>query len=142
MELLQICIACGKAKTLNDYYKHPQMANGHVGKCKDCCKLNTHINYRKNLKYYAKYDHQRQQEKKRKLKKLEYQRRRRALQPEIYKANMAVSNAIRDGRLKKQPCEKCGSKRVQAHHDDYSKPLKVKWFCYACHLYHHGKNKR
>lgn len=44
-------------------------------------------------------------------------------------AHVFVGNAIRDGRLLKQPCEVCGSKEVHAHHRDYSRPLEVMWLC-------------
>lgn len=60
---------------------------------------------------------------------------------EKYKARTAVSNALRDGRLIKQPCEHCGAtEKVQAHHNDYSKPLDVEWLCFKCHREHaHGQ---
>lgn len=51
------------------------------------------------------------------------------------KAKDKVSGAIRYGKLAKQPCEKCGSLRVQAHHDDYDRPLDVRWLCSV----HHGE---
>lgn len=54
------------------------------------------------------------------------------------KAHWTVSNAIRDGRLHRQPCEKCGSERSDAHHADYSKPLEVQWLCRK----HHGEQHR
>lgn len=50
-----------------------------------------------------------------------------------------VATAIRTGMLKRQPCEACGKKRVVAHHDDYSKPLDVRWLCKGCHKRHHNK---
>ena len=42
------------------------------------------------------------------------------------------------GFITQKPCEKCGSKNSQKHHDDYSKPLDVRWFCRPCHLKHHA----
>ncbi len=45
------------------------------------------------------------------------------------KAHVIVGNAIRDGRLLKEVCEDCGNTKVHAHHDDYSKPLDVRWLC-------------
>lgn len=67
--------------------------------------------------------------------------------PEKRKASWAVNNAIRDGNLVRQPCEVCGvsGKRdsgrslVHAHHDDYSKPLEVRWLCDTHHNEHHRK---
>lgn len=47
-------------------------------------------------------------------------------------AKDAVNNAIRSGKLVKSPCW-CGSKRVEGHHPDYSKPLKVVWLCHKHH---------
>jgi hypothetical protein len=38
----------------------------------------------------------------------------------------------------RQPCEKCGYHKSQAHHHDYSKPLDVNWLCFACHRKEHG----
>jgi hypothetical protein len=52
-----------------------------------------------------------------------------------------VTKAIARGRLIQKPCETCGdnSKQkdgrsaIQAHHDDYNKPLEVRWLCDPCH---------
>ena len=46
---------------------------------------------------------------------------------------------IRRGNLIPAPCAKCGAKKVQPHHHDYSKPLVVTWLCRPCHLAEHGK---
>jgi hypothetical protein len=32
------CIRCGNDKELNDFYVHPKMRDGHLNKCKECCK--------------------------------------------------------------------------------------------------------
>lgn len=54
--------------------------------------------------------------------------------PEKYAAHNAVAVAVRSSVLMKSPCEACGSEvRVEAHHDDYSKPLDVRWLCHMCH---------
>lgn len=37
--------------------------------------------------------------------------------------------AIKKGKLIRQPCEVCGDLKSEAHHDDYSKPLIVRWLC-------------
>lgn len=54
-------------------------------------------------------------------------------------ARNAVLRALEDGTLKKGKC-KCGSSDVQAHHEDYRKPLEVKWVCRKCHDKEHGKD--
>lgn len=61
--------------------------------------------------------------------------------PDKRAAHKATGNAIRDGRIIRQPCEQCGSKQVQAHHDDYSRPLDVRWLCVTHHNEHHVRER-
>ncbi len=49
-------------------------------------------------------------------------------------ARSYVSVYIKRGKLKRGSCEVCNSNYVEAHHDDYSKPLDVRWFCREHHL--------
>jgi len=51
------------------------------------------------------------------------------------RARAAVRKAINSGELvKPAACEECGSKRsLDAHHDDYDKPVTVRWLCRSCH---------
>lgn len=44
----------------------------------------------------------------------------------------------RKGYIKKLPC-RCGEQEVQAHHEDYSKPLEVIWLYHSCHTEKHRK---
>lgn len=54
--------------------------------------------------------------------------------PERVKARQTVRSAVRSGKLIKQPCEVCGTtENIQSHHEDYSKPLEVKWLCRKHH---------
>lgn len=57
-----------------------------------------------------------------------------------YLAHLAVEAAQRRGELVKGPCEVCGTSEglIDAHHDDYSKPLDVRWLCRAHHTRLHA----
>lgn len=53
-------------------------------------------------------------------------------------AHKKVSYAIEHGRLERAPCMICGDeRRVQAHHDNYARPLDVVWLCQRHHLERH-----
>jgi len=54
-------------------------------------------------------------------------------------AHIIAGNAIRNGRLVRQPCDQCGSsENIHAHHEDYTKPMEVTWLCRQ----HHGTRHR
>ena len=89
---------------------------------------------------------------KKKLPALEFAARQRVRQLTMV--------AIKKGVLIPEPCEECGyferknqdivrngkiitfkKLGVHAHHDDYSKPLEVRWLCHKHHAAWHAKNK-
>lgn len=61
--------------------------------------------------------------------------------PHKYRAHVAVQRALSRGDLVKQPCEVCGTTegRIDAHHDDYAQPLKVRWLCRRDHILFHKR---
>jgi len=62
--------------------------------------------------------------------------------PEKHDAHMAVSRAIKAGKLKRQCCFECGKEKTEGHHQDYSKPLEVIWLCSYHHKALHRKQKK
>ena len=135
---VKTCFKCQAVKPITDFYVHPAMGDGRLGKCKECTKRDVAENYRANVAHYAEYERERFQRPERKAAVLQHQRNRRARNPEKSIARNAVGNAIRDGRLTRLPCEVCGDAKSEAHHDDYSKPLDVRWLCRDHHKEHHG----
>ena len=128
------CFRCGRVKDIDEFYCHPQMGDGHLGKCKECTKNDVRESYALNRAKKSEYEKQRNQTPERRTKKRQYQVDRRLRNPEKYAANAMVARALKSGRLKKGPCVYCGStNRIQAHHRDYSKPLDVIWVCFVCH---------
>jgi len=130
------CFKCEEELPLSQFYKHKQMPDGHLNKCKECTKKDARENRAKNIEYYRAYDRNRGN----RLSD-SYQNEYREKYPNKYKARNMVSNAIRDKKLFKEDCESCGSTEyIHAHHDDYLKPLNVRWLCAACHHQWHAKN--
>ena len=128
------CFKCGKSLPLSEFYRHARMADGHLNKCKECTKCDTQQNRRKRVDYYRAYDRNRSRSPHRITMRQEYGRRQRAEQPEKYRARTMAGNALRDGRLRKEPCYFCGATTdVEMHHPDYDQPLRVYWLCRTCH---------
>lgn len=73
----------------------------------------------------------------------QYQRQyRRAKESRLKdRARDKVYYAIRCGKLTRKPCENCGEVKSEAHHDNYNKPLEVRWLCRKCHADWHKNNK-
>lgn len=61
--------------------------------------------------------------------------------PEKQEARKITRSAIAKKILVRQPCEVCGNEKVHAHHEDYTKPLEVRWFCPTHHMEHHKKQR-
>lgn len=136
---VKTCFKCGKELPIDEFYRHSQMKDGHLNKCKVCARRDVRENRTKKVEYYREYDHLRQYMETRKQWLLEHQRKVRALHRDKYKCRSAVQNALRSHRLIKQPCEICGAmENVQAHHEDYSKPLDVIWLCFKHHRWIHS----
>ena len=76
-----------------------------------------------------------------KARKAEQMLQSSAKYPDRTKARRAVRSAIEAGKLVRLPCEVCNALPVHAHHDDYSKPLAVRWLCRKHHDQFHAKAK-
>lgn len=55
-------------------------------------------------------------------------------------ARIEVGAAIARGDLVRHPCEVCRRAYTHAHHDDYAKPLTVRWLCPSHHALWHDRH--
>ena len=155
------CFKCKIFKPLSEFYKHSRMADGHLNKCKECTKKDSHKHRKENLEAVLEYDRNRPNREDRvkqtterisrlckedkefflKVKQKTADWRKRY--PQKYKAQCAANNAVRDGRLiKKTNCEHCGSDgKLQKHHWSYEEEhwLDVIWLCTNCHGREHAR---
>lgn len=130
------CFKCGETKPLTEFYKHKQMKDGHLNKCKECNKVDVRKNRAENVEYYREYDRARGNR-----QDAGYVKEYRAKYPNKYKAHKLVQSAIRSGNLHKEKCSVCAiNENIVAHHDDYLKPLNVRWMCQAHHVQWHKQN--
>ena len=131
------CFKCHKTLPLEAFYKHKQMGDGHLNKCKECTKRDAFVHRENNLEKIRAYDRSRGNR-----QDYSYTKEYRAANEEKYKAHQVVLNAVRTGKLRKAPCITCGNEKVEAHHPDYSSPLDVVWLCSSCHSRAHAMARK
>ena len=135
---MKACRRCGEEKDLSAFYKHSRMTDGHLHICKVCIRKQRQ-EHRANNPHVQEYDRKRGQlpHRKQQLKRLSQRQTDLGRRP----AQNAVCNAVRDGKLlRPNNCSACGKACTpEGHHDDYSKPLEVRWLCRSCHCKVHAK---
>jgi len=131
------CKQCKITKCDSEFYV------SNKSKCKECVKSNVRENYQKNIEHYRSYERTPNRKKSHNERQLANQKRYRSKHNKKYKVHGIVNNAIKTGELiNPRICEKCDSKNhIVGHHDDYDKPLEVRWLCQVCHMDWHSKNE-
>ena len=99
------------------------------------------ISTRMPREYHAVYEKAYFQDPKNRARAANNQRRYRN-DPNLRERHLArwtVNHAIASGKIIRGSCEICGDDKTEAHHDDYSKPLEVRWLCKKHHQMFHAK---
>jgi hypothetical protein len=141
------CFKCGKEKDRLEFYKHPKMSDGLLGKCKECTKKDSAERIEKVKKdpQWLAIERARCRDKSERYrqsgKAKRYEgtvKRWRKKHPIKHKAHSA---AIRAHPTPPEACSDCGTKPkvMHRHHPDYSKPKEIVWLCPKCHGLRHRK---
>ena len=153
---MKVCRECKTEKPLSDFYKHPRMADGHLNKCAECVKSRVTKHREANLEKIQAYDKMRSKQPHRlqaikdyakteagKLTKKKAMSAYHARYPMKRAAHVITRNYVRDGKLiPESSCSICNStEKIEGPHDDYTKPLDVRWLCEKCHKQWHRENK-
>lgn len=140
------CARCSTEKAADAFYANDRT-------CKECRKAMVRANRAAKVDQYRAFDRVRANSPDRVSARAAYQQTEagRASQqaardryqhkhPLRREANIAVGNALRDGRLVRWPCQICGE-RAEAHHPDYSNFLGVVWLCVDHHAQLHAEHR-
>lgn len=133
----KICFKCKETKAITEFYKHPQMSDGHLNKCKECNKADALKHRLENIEKVRRYDRDRAKRPERMRANAEINKIWRSEDKRRQKAHSSVYSAVKSGALIRQPCCRCGEQKTVAHHEDYDKPLDVVWLCQPCHKQRH-----
>lgn len=107
------CVECSERLPVDSFYKNRNRGGRIHPRCKECSKL--YDKRRRDAGYFKEYASKN-------ANKLQ--------------AKWKVAYAIKKGILKRLPCEICGE-FGEAHHEDYNKPLEVRWLCRTHHMEAH-----
>ena len=116
-----VCNVCNVPKTSNEFFRNSRNLRGFDHNCKRCETI------RKTQSAWYKESHNQWAK----------------INKHKVNARSAVARALRKNKLfKPKVCELCGNTvKLNAHHEDYNKPLVVIWLCTDCHYKHHHPEK-
>lgn len=107
VEDVKVCNTCKKSFDKTHCVWSTQFG-GHISRCLGCERERSRKYYEENKERFARRD---------------------AKLTEKRKARNKIKNLIARGVVTRKPCEVCGESETHAHHDDYSKPLDVRFLC-------------
>lgn len=129
------CYKCGKEMPEEAFNFANKAAGTRQGICRDCCSEYNRARYQRDKESTKARVKKYREENPEKC--FETRLRTYEKTPSRYSLRKLTEEAIRSGKLKKpERCQVCGqvpSKRIEAHHTDYSKPLEIIWCCTKCH---------
>lgn len=129
---VKVCKECGLEKELEHFY-NSNNKDGKRGKCILCFKKQNN-KWNKLNKYWLKVRDWEKNNRERYLKNhLIASKKHEIKYPLEIAARRKAISAVYSGILKREVCIKCGDTKVQAHHEDYNKPLDVVWLCSKHH---------
>lgn len=129
------CTVCHEVKPLDDFHRNARSKDGRDHRCRACKSIRSKAHYhgdpeRKERRIASVKAYQAGPGRmKANATKSAYQTRHAKKRA----AHNAVRNALRRGELTRGPCECCGAEKAVGHHDDYDRPLDVRWLCERCH---------
>lgn len=146
MLLAKICTQCKQNLPLDLFYRNCGTRDGRGVWCKLCEKNRDRSAY--TTKYRETENYQRARIKYRSSERYHASLRKyRLLTKRAFRhkerAREKVNYAVRTGAMSRpNSCSSCGKiRKIQAHHEDYNKPLVVIWLCSPCHSKAHETRK-
>lgn len=136
--MVKRCFKCLSEKEISEFYRHPQMADGHLNKCKECTRADVTAHRTRNLERIRHYDRERG-------KRAEARSRRdwyaKANPVQVW-ASSVVNRRWRFKEFRRSAaCGDCGtSENIRLHHDDYMLPFVVRALCATHHRLWHVEN--
>lgn len=136
---MKYCGTCKLNKDVSEFGVRRASKDGLAHKCKSCQKDYDAARLKDPKRMRARRDYQKTE----RGKEAHNRAARAWVEKNTIKraAHIIVGNAVRDGKLSPEPCEVCfRTHDIHAHHDDYAKPMDVRWLCNEHHKEWHRMN--
>lgn len=142
------CSRCGELKSRDQFYKDARRSDGLRSRCISCHadkareyratpRAKEMVRLLRERKRDDFREYNRRYRRKHEGISTKSSRQWRSKFPERARAHGILWKEIMKGTVVRQPCEVCGQGKAHAHHDDYSKPLEVRWLCAMHHAEAH-----
>jgi formylmethanofuran dehydrogenase subunit E len=151
------CKKCGEVKPLTKFCRVKVNRDGRSGTCNSCRNRQLRALNTNSPEYRARRKAQRRKPETREKARRWREANRDKIEEawmryadrngEKLLAHQKVRSAVRSGQMiKPDRCETCGEEvpraRLHGHHDDYDRPLDVRWLCPSCHGAHHAEERQ
>ena len=132
---MKTCFKCKRSLPVREFYRHPEMGDGRLGKCKTCTRSDVAGNRLARRGHYLAYDRARTKGRRKAVWAAS------SVRAGKHRANTTFGDAVRGGKIKRpERCSLCGEGgKIHGHHEDYRRPLVVMWVCIPCHKSIHAK---
>ena len=140
---VKTCSACHQVKALPDFGVRRDRLDGRSAKCAECLRARDRVRYPKEsarrierARAWASTPAGKESVA---MAVKGWQQRNAAKRA----THIVLRGAVRDGQITRpETCEVCSKRaRIVGHHDDYSKPLAVRWLCEKCHKNWHKSHE-
>lgn len=131
------CTRCKVEKPFEDFNKDKSRSSGYSYTCRICASKSGRAYYVNNTEKVLQNSKNVYQAGKERI--LQRTQDYAEDNPEKRKAKSMIRHALNMGRIiRPDNCSSCSTACIpDGHHDDYSKPLVVRWLCRSCHVNHH-----
>lgn len=138
------CSRCGEQLPLDSFHRDRSRPDGRQRTCRSCKTAEAAERRFSDPERHAEEQRAWRRKNPEAVREIKRRSDSRESRRAARKATALVHWHVKHGKLMRpELCSRCmQAGPVEAHHEDYARPLDVVWLCKKCHLARHGKQPR